>query len=286
METKSCLKTETTITYGPKKFQFSLPSSRVCRSEHINNNVQLAGFQGRVQREYNNCPVGCYAGPYDQNEKLKLNLQLPKSKLDYKNYTEFIHDEKFDCTELIIGQRYSMCDDLNKIDSFDIKEGSIVTDEEDDDDDDENEEDKVEYTCFRQKCKIPCPCELCVTGSAQCSEHQMRHPKLFNENNDAICIRSSEEWCDSKDFFEVSYINKYSGIPIECQQCTKDLLHHKSYHLNFHYSCKFCQQNWYKLYPKSPMEFQEKRKKEEDYHDTVCPFCDKKFVSHILQRNI
>ena len=106
--------------------------------------------------------MGCYAGPYDQNEKPKLNLQLPKSKLDYKNYTEFIHDEKFDCTELIIGQRYSMCDDLNKIDSFDIKEGSIVTDEEDDDDD-ENEEDKVEYTCFRQKCKIPCPCEMCVT---------------------------------------------------------------------------------------------------------------------------
>ena len=100
------------------KFQLSLPSSRVCRSGHINNNVKLAGFQGRVQREYNTCPVGCYAGPYDQNEKVKLNLQLPKSKLDYKSYTEFIHDEKFDCTELIIGQRYSMCDNLNKIDSL------------------------------------------------------------------------------------------------------------------------------------------------------------------------
>ena len=75
LETKSCLKTETTVTCGTKKFQLSLPSSRVCRSEHINDNVQLAGFQGRVQREYNTCPVGCYAGPYDQNEKLKLNLQ-------------------------------------------------------------------------------------------------------------------------------------------------------------------------------------------------------------------
>ena len=86
METKSCLKTETTVAYGTKKFQFSMPSSRVSRSEQINDTVQLAGFQGRVQREYNTCPVGCYAGPYDQNEKLKLSVQLPMSKLDYKSY--------------------------------------------------------------------------------------------------------------------------------------------------------------------------------------------------------
>ena len=276
LETKSCLRTETTVEFGTKKFQLSMPSSRVSRSEQVSDDVQLGGFQGRVQREYNTCPVGCYAGPYDQNEKLKLSVQLPKSKLDYRSYSEFIHDEKLDCTELVIGQKYLLCDDLSKIDSFEIKEGSIVTHEESDDDDD-NEEDKVGYTCFKQKCKIPCPCELCVTGSSQCSKHQMRHPKLFNENNDAICIRSSEERCDNEEFFEVSYINKYSGIPIECQQCEKDLLHHKSYHLNFHYSCKFCQQNWYKLYPKSPLEFKEKQKKEEDYHDTVCPFCDKKF---------
>ena len=30
-------------------------------------------YYGRVQQEYNTCPVGPYAGPYDQNKKLKLS---------------------------------------------------------------------------------------------------------------------------------------------------------------------------------------------------------------------
>jgi hypothetical protein len=31
-------------------------------------------------------------GPYDQNQKLKLSAQLPKSMLDFKTYSEFSHD--------------------------------------------------------------------------------------------------------------------------------------------------------------------------------------------------
>ena len=42
--------------------------------------------------EYNFHPVGQYMGPYDQNKKLKLSAQLPKSNLDFKTYTEFSHD--------------------------------------------------------------------------------------------------------------------------------------------------------------------------------------------------
>ena len=37
-------------------------------------------------------------GPYDQNENLKLNIQLPNSNLDFHSYTEFCHvgDECFE----------------------------------------------------------------------------------------------------------------------------------------------------------------------------------------------
>ena len=51
----------------------------------------LSGFEGRVQKEYNTHPIGQYMGPYDQNEHLKLSIQLPNSNLDYKSYTEFNH---------------------------------------------------------------------------------------------------------------------------------------------------------------------------------------------------
>jgi hypothetical protein len=39
-------------------------------------------FHGRIQEEYNRCPVGEYAGPYDLNEKLRLDILLPKSDLN------------------------------------------------------------------------------------------------------------------------------------------------------------------------------------------------------------
>ena len=97
----------------------------------------------------------------------------------------------------------------------------------------------------------------------------VKHPTQFDEINDAICIHGSQESCTNEEFFEKSYVNKYSCIPIQCPQCQQDVLHHKSYHLNFHNSCKFCKQNWYKLYPKSALEFEKKKKKEEDIFRTV-----------------
>ena len=276
---ESSLKLKTVILNGSQKFTLSLPKSRIRPDElEVSDFVELDSFLGRVQREYNMCPVGPYAGPYDQNENLELSVQLPKSDLDYRGYSEFIHDETVDCTEFLIGTKYSNLDDLKKIDCFEIKRMGIEMDKDDEGEDEiESDDDKLEYTCVMQKCKIPCLCQLCATGSTQCSEHLIKHPRQFDEKNDSICIRGSQVSCRNEEFFKNSYINKYSGIPIQCQQCQKDLLHHKSYHLNFHNSCKFCKQNWYKLFPKSSMEFEEKKKKEEDYFRTVCPFCDKKF---------
>ena len=222
------------------------------------------------------CPVGPYAGPYDQNEKLKLNIQLPLSDLDYRGYSEFIHDDTVDCSKFHIGANYFELNDLEKIDSLELKEIKSEKDEEDDEDDSDSDENLV-YTCIKQKCEIPCLCHLCASRAHQCSEHLVKHPDLFDEEEDALCIRTSHENCNNEEFFETSYVNKYSGIPIQCQHCQRDLLHHKCFHLNFHNSCKFCKQNWYKLFPESSLEFQEKKKKEENYFRTVCPYCDKKF---------
>ena len=50
---------------------------------------------------------------------LKLNIQLPNSKLDYKTYTEFYHYGN-DCFEYDV-KSYEKYDDLNKIDAYRIK---------------------------------------------------------------------------------------------------------------------------------------------------------------------
>ena len=200
------------------------------------------------------------------------------SDLDYKAYSEFIHNDTVACGKFMIGAKYLQLDDLEKIDCFEIKERNSEKDKEEEEEEEESDSDEnLVYTCRKQKCEIPCLCHLCAAGTPQCSEHLVKHPSLFDEENDAVCIRSSQENCNNEEFFETSYVNKYSGISNQCQQCQKDLLHHKCYHLNFHHSCKFCMQNWYKLFPNSSVEFEEKKKKEEDYHRTVCPFCDKKF---------
>ena len=112
------LKVETDISNGSEEFHLSLPKSRIRTGELENNFVRLSGFLGRVQREYKICPVGPYAGPYDQNEKLKLNIQLPLSDLDYTAYSEFIHDDTVDCSEFLIGANYLELNDLEKIDSL------------------------------------------------------------------------------------------------------------------------------------------------------------------------
>ena len=58
-------------------FALKFPVSRVGRNFSNLNIVEvLDGFNGRIQAEYNANPVGPYVGPYDQNENLKLNLQL------------------------------------------------------------------------------------------------------------------------------------------------------------------------------------------------------------------
>ena len=250
--------------------KLSFPKSRIKREASDTKIIEkLHGFEGRVQQEYNTHTVGQYMGPYDQNENLKLSIQLPNTSLDYESYTKFLHSGD-ECFEFCV-KSYEKYDDHIKIDAYEIKAGI---------DDLEESIDKTGtkyYTCHNGRCKIPCPCPQCCANKEQCTNHKIKHIALFDENQHAISIRSSSSFCLEKSFFQHSYILKYPGIPINCKKCERDLFFHHSYHFEFHELCRFCKQTFYKLRARTEKEHHSLEKKEARYFRTVCPYCDKRF---------
>ena len=70
------LETEIVDTKGNKTFKLSFPPSRLKRDfSKLGEVDKLKGFHGKIQADYNLDPVGQYAGPYDQNEKLDLAVR-------------------------------------------------------------------------------------------------------------------------------------------------------------------------------------------------------------------
>ena len=71
------LKLTTNMEETNQSFKLSFPKSRNARNiSNLGHIKVLDGFHKRLKEEYNMCPVGKYAGPYDQSEKLKLKIQL------------------------------------------------------------------------------------------------------------------------------------------------------------------------------------------------------------------
>ena len=203
------LKMETNIK-DPKSnesFNLSFPSSR---SVHVFSNLKnielLHGFQGRVQEEFNRCPVSPYVGPYDQNESLDLSLQLPNSTLNYEKYSEFVHLQNVLCRKFSLSKKYLDLGDLGKIDAIEVQ-GELDSEEEEESEyEDEEIDEKVTYTCVHKRCEIPCPCAPCSTQEEQCKEHFLKHVEKFDDEKDSICIRSSEQFCRDESFFKSTYI--------------------------------------------------------------------------------
>ena len=260
-------------------FKLFFPCSRIARDfSQFKTVTTLTGFEGRIQNEYNRNPVGQYMGPYDQSEYLELNAQLPKSDLDFEKYTEFQHSNGSSCKSFSIKKNHDKFDDLEKFDALEIN------DTVDDSFDDEEEDESLVYTCTNKECRIPCPCSPCCSGNAQCREHKLEHPDLFDEKLHAISVRSTDVFCEDESFFSRSYILKFSGIPIECPKCEKDLLHHHCYHLDYHKNCKFCRHNIYKQFQDSAKDLRASEKRHEDYLKTVCPYCDSKFCEPYFRK--
>ena len=211
---------------------------------------------------------------------MNLSIQLRDSKLGFDEYTQFRHPENISCKDYSVKESYKDFDELKKIDSLVIawEEDELPYDDEDD---------RLYYTCQKKDCKIPCPCALCCAGESQCHDHRLKHEEQFDENLDVIAIRSTEEYCNDEFFFEKSYVIKYPGIPITCRKCMQNFLHHVSYHLDFHDTCKFCRRNRYKTYAETRTEFEHDVKKQSDFLKSVCPHCDSKFCEpHFRKKHI
>ena len=283
-EQPDCLKVETEIFCENSQdvFNLRMPKCRIDRKNLKAKKIshKLDGFKGRIQEEYNCSPVGPYEGPYDQNPQIPLYAQLYKSRLNFRHYTTFSHPQTSQCSILKVNKHYDDIDDLKKIDSLEIhKEAEEAFVKE--------KHDEVFYTCTENLCEIPCLCHQCNLKEDQCTKHKIKHIDLFNENEDAISVRSTDDYCYKETFFLHSYTLKYPGIPKDCIQCTRDLLHHKCYHIDFHRMCKFCKLYEYKLFPKTTEELLAREEAEKKWYKSVCPFCDRKFIEpHTTKRHI
>ena len=268
------LKLSTSIldTDTGEKFILSLPSSRIKRNfKNLKVNEALTGFQNQLQMQYNSCPVGQFAGPYDQNEALPLNIQLPDADLDFDQYTQFRHPDNVNCRGFAIKDSYQQIKDLDKIDALKVKDNNDTSEEEDN----ESEEQMV-FTCQKKQCRLPCPCSSCC-GEDQCPDHKIRHEEVFDNENDVVAIRSKDEFCTDQTFFDRGYLIKYPGIPLHCKRCKRNVLHHICYHFDLHENCKFCRKEKYKTSATTVSEFEENINKHNYFLKYVCPHCDNKF---------
>ena len=252
----------------------SLPESRQTREcvpqEDLELLEHLAGFKGRIQGEYNTDPIGPYMGPFDQSESLPLRIQLPLSRLNYRNYTEYRHDESTVCGSYKIKESYNSIGDLEKIESLEIDVGKSS-------DKSSNKKGKIMYTCRKGNCQIPCICKECCESESQCKLHKIKHEELFNYEQDSMTIRSSEIIFKDSSFLSNAYTIRYPNISISCHPCARDLQHHNLYHIKYHESCKFCLQIRHKLKAKTVKKLREDIKWHTQYLELICPHCDKIF---------
>ena len=90
-----------------------------------------------------------------------------------------------------------------------------------------------------------------------------------------MTIRSSEIICKDSSFLSHSYTIRYANIPLRCNPCSNDLLHHNMYHLKLHDTCKFCLQIDHKAKASTARGFRTEVKNQKQYLDRICPHCDK-----------
>jgi uncharacterized C2H2 Zn-finger protein len=266
------------ITNGAE-YNLSLPESRIDRRNSGSCLKIQSSFsdswKSHVQSVYNMCPVGPYAGPYDQAACVPLSVQLIGSDLNFERYTQFQHDAHLDCMKYRVSCIYDTYDDLEKINVLGPVE--IVSTHDGPVDINNDYKKKIYYTCRKKRCEIPCPCKDCCTQDGQCTEHKMGHPNLFDSKLHAVSIRGSDLSCQNSSFFQRSYVNKYSQIPVSCKSCRRDVLHHNAYHIDYHFYCRFCVQNHHKTKPSTEGELLHEIKEETKYYHTVCYHCNKKF---------
>ena len=73
--------------------------------------------------------------------------------------------------------------------------------------------------------------------SSQCYLHELKMRRLFNSKTDQYTIVTELN-------HKFRYATPYAGIPLTCDDCSKDVLEHQVLHLVVHLQCKFCCQEF------------------------------------------
>ena len=141
------------ITDG-EEYKLSLPVSRIDR-RNSDSSLEIESsfsdsWKSHVQSVYNMCPVGPYAGPYDQAACVPLSV-----------YTQFQHDGHLDCMKYRLSCIYNTYDDLEKI--YVLSPVEVVSTNDGPAEINNDYKKKIFYTCRKKRCRFPCPCKDCCT---------------------------------------------------------------------------------------------------------------------------
>ena len=141
------------------------------------------------------------------------------------------------------------------------------------------------YTCQDGRCLVNCCCTVCMDQrincrnickmnickkcSSQCSEHKIRFERLFDAKTDQFTLVTSR-------LDAYRYAVPHAGIPLDCDQCQKDLLDHQALHVVYHMRCKFCRSATRPYETEIgglSMHFMDKDKEIRRREDICCEFC-------------
>ena len=114
-----------------------------------------------------------------------------------------------------------------------------------------NKKMSIFYTCNQLKCSIMCSCKICTSTDKncklvcrncpcprcipQCPKHRIGLDRAFDIAKHEYSIKAVAN-------DQVKFVVKHTGIPLTCDDCSKDLIDHQTYHKIFHTRCKFCSQ--------------------------------------------
>ena len=88
-------------------------------------------------------------------------------------------------------------------------------------------------TDSRDNCKLQCKSEVCLDCNSQCTEHIVKLPRLFNAETDHFTMITEQ-------IDKYKFAQPYAGIPLNCVQCSQDVMEHQIFHLVYHTRCRFC----------------------------------------------
>lgn len=187
------------------------------------------------------------------------------SNFSEKNYWMFTHSANYECVKGII----------------DKLEGPVMTSDL-----------KFVYPCNRSGCNHNCMCELCINcyrcpkdehkkhiemrqtecpveKDSQCPEHEIDHPKNFNDKEDLLVHKNifyHNLELEEKPRRHSAENIIFAGVKKSCTLCCSTIKDHFKHHKIVHLNCKYC-------------AYQLRTSFDEKFWDKVCHVCGKIFSS-------